>query len=78
MRFVAKGLRSLRARLGLSAHDLAQLMGVSDQSIYNWELKKAAPRREQLVTLGTLREMGKREAHARLEALRSQKGRKRK
>src|ERR1041385_7077757 len=49
-RFVAKGLRSLRARLGLSASELARLMGVSDQSIYNWELKRATPRKEQLAT----------------------------
>ncbi len=35
LRFVAKGLRSLRTRLGLSAPDLARLLGVSDQSIYN-------------------------------------------
>jgi DNA-binding transcriptional regulator YiaG len=76
-RFVAKGLRSLRARLGLSASDLARLMGVSDQSIYNWELKKTSPRREQLATLATIRLLGKREARSRLEALRVQKGRKR-
>jgi DNA-binding transcriptional regulator YiaG len=76
-RFVAKGLRSLRARLGLSASDLARLMSVSDQSIYNWELKKTSPRKEQLATLATIRSLGKREAHSRLEALKVQKGRKR-
>src|SRR5580692_11541426 len=31
VRFVAKGLRSLRARLGLSAAQLARLLGVSEQ-----------------------------------------------
>lgn len=66
LRFVAKGLRSLRARLGLSASDLARLLGVTDQSVYNWELKKTVPRREQLATLATIRSWGKREAQARL------------
>jgi len=69
LRFVAKGLRSLRARLGLSAPDLARLMGVSDQSIYNWELKKTTPRKEQVAVLATIRSLGKREAHARLEQI---------
>ena len=75
-RFVAKGLRSMRARLGLSAPELARLMGVSDQSIYNWELKKSTPRKSQLATLATVRALGKREARSRLESL--QKPRKRK
>jgi DNA-binding transcriptional regulator YiaG len=71
-RFVAKGLRSLRKRLGLSAPELARLMSVSDQSIYNWELKKSTPRKAQLATLATIRAMGKREARARLQALQEQ------
>ena len=69
LRFVAKGLRSLRNRLGLSAPDLARLLGVSDQSIYNWELKKTVPRREQLIAIATVRSLGRREALARLEAI---------
>lgn len=77
-RFVAKGLRSMRARLGLSASDLARLMGVSDQSVYNWELKKSSPRKAQLATLATIRTLGKREAQARLEALKAQRSRKKK
>ena len=69
MRFVAKGLLSLRARLGLSAEDFARLMGVSGQSVYNWEKGKTIPRKEQLVALASLRGIGKREAEARLAAL---------
>ena len=76
LRFVAKGLRSLRARLGLSAPDLARLLGVSDQSIYNWELKKTVPRREQLVAIATVRSLGRREALARLEAINGRKKKK--
>jgi DNA-binding transcriptional regulator YiaG len=72
LRFVAKGLRSLRARLGLSASDLARLLGVTDQSVYNWELKKAVPRKEQLARLATIRSWGKREAQARLAGIQSE------
>lgn len=68
-RFVAKGLRSLRARLGLSAADFAKLAGASGQSIYNWESGKSVPRKSQLAVLAGLRTLGKREAHARLAQL---------
>ena len=80
MRFVAKGLRSLRARLGLSQSQLALLVGVSDQSVYNWEGKKATPRKEQLAAIAALRGLGKREAQQRLADLRPKKkpGRKKK
>lgn len=66
LRFVAKGLRSLRTRLDLSAGDLAKLIGVSQQSVYNWEAKKTVPRREQVSAIAGLRSFGKREARARL------------
>jgi DNA-binding transcriptional regulator YiaG len=69
VRFVAKGLRSLRARLGLSASQLAILLGVSEQSVYNWETRKAIPRKELLAAIITLRGVGKREAHQRLDAI---------
>jgi DNA-binding XRE family transcriptional regulator len=77
LRFVAKGLVSLRARLGLSAAELAQLIGVSGQTIYNWEHKKTTPRKEQLVSLAELRALGKREVRTRLESLQEPKPRKR-
>ena len=66
VRFVAKGLKSLRARLGLSAGDLGRLLGVSGQSVYNWENQKAVPRRAQVQALAQLRGLGKREVQARL------------
>jgi len=67
MRFQAKGLRSMRTRLGVSAPELAKLLDVSTQSIYNWEQKKAAPRKEQLTALARVRAMGKREVRALLD-----------
>lgn len=71
IRFVAKGLRSLRNRLGMSAEQLALVLGVSAQSVYNWETRKATPRKEQLVAISALRGMGKREAQARLSDIQS-------
>ena len=73
IRFVPKGLRAQRERLGLSAADYAKLVGVSSQSIYNWEHGAASPRPEQLATLAALRGMSKREATARLEQAEARK-----
>lgn len=68
-RFAAKGLRSHRQRLGLSANDYAKLAGVSAQSVYNWEQGLSKPRTEQRATLFALRSVGKREAQSRLQQL---------
>jgi len=68
-RFSAKALRVHRERLGLSADDFGKLLGVSAQSIYNWEHEKARPRAEQLAKVAALRGIGKREAKARLDQL---------
>lgn len=68
-RFVPKGLKSLRARLGLSAADFGRLVGASGQSVYNWETGKAVPRASQQAALAAVRGIGKREAIKRLEAL---------
>lgn len=70
LRFQAKGLATLRMRLGLSAYDLGRLVGVSGQSIYHWEAGKTAPRASQLPAIAAVRKLGKREALARLAALR--------
>ncbi len=66
VRFTAKGLRSQRKRLGLSAAEYASLVGVTPQSIYNWERGRARPRKEQVVAIGALRGIGKKETRARL------------
>jgi DNA-binding XRE family transcriptional regulator len=69
LRFVAKGLKAQRARLGLSAVDYARLVGVSPQSIYNWEQGHTIPRPAQVAIIAQLRSLGKREAQARLEQM---------
>ncbi len=65
-RFSAKGLKSLRAKLGLSAADFGLLIGASGQSIYNWETGKSVPRAAQQAALASVRGLGKREAAKRL------------
>jgi DNA-binding transcriptional regulator YiaG len=69
LRYSAKGLQSQRRRLGLSATDFGMLVGVSSQSIYNWEREASHPRPEQIGKLAALRGIGKREAAARLKEL---------
>ena len=69
VRFSAKGLRSLRQRLSLSAQEMGQLVEVSGPTIYSWEGAKTAPRPEQKLVLAGLRTIGKREARAQLQAI---------
>ena len=68
-RFSATGLRALRSRWGISAEDVGRLLGVSGQSIYNWEQGKTRPRPAQVQAIAGLRGIGKRELSARLEEL---------
>ena len=68
-RFSAPGLRTMRAKLGLSARDFAKLLGVSDQSVNKWEAERAVPRAAQLASIVALRKVGKKEAMAKLAAL---------
>jgi DNA-binding transcriptional regulator YiaG len=68
-RFSAKGLASNRRRLGLSAADFGLLVGTTGQSIYAWEAGKSTPRKGSLAAIASLRGVGKREVHKRLEEL---------
>ena len=45
------------------------LVGVTGQTVYNWEQGKSKPRDEQLAALLAVRELGQREAWKRLELL---------
>lgn len=69
VRFVAKGLKSMRARLGLSAAEFGLLIGASGQSVYNWEAGKAVPRQSQQAAIASVRGLGKREVKKRLAEL---------
>jgi DNA-binding transcriptional regulator YiaG len=69
LRFSSKGLATLRSRIGFSAAEMGRLLGVSGQSVYNWEAKKSVPRRAQVAAIAQLRGVGKREALVRLEQI---------
>lgn len=76
LRFVAKGFRTMRKRLGLAAVDLGKLIEVSGLTIYNWESGKAKPRKMHLTKIAAIREMGKREVQILLEKVGAKKGKK--
>lgn len=58
-RFSAARLRSFREKMGLTANELAGLVGVSGQSIYKWEAEKAYPRAKQLEVLSAAMKLSK-------------------
>ncbi len=66
LRFRVGCFATLRKKLGLSAGDMARLLGVSAQSVYHWESGKSKPRAGQLAAIAQVRKLGKREAAARL------------
>lgn len=68
-RFQARGLKTHRRKLGLSAADYGRLIDASGQSIYMWEQGKTKPRAKQVALLASIRSLGKREAQQRLELL---------
>jgi DNA-binding transcriptional regulator YiaG len=69
LRFSAKGFKSLRKRLGLSAAECGILVGVSGWTIGSWERGKARPKGEQIAAVADLRKIGKREAQKRVKEL---------
>ena len=69
IRFRADGLRSHRAKLGISAQDYGLLVGVTGQTIYDWEAGQSRPRKQQVAKVASVRGIGKREALKRLELL---------
>ena len=66
LRFRVAGFANLRKKLGLSAAEMGQLIGVSAQSVYHWETGKTRPRASQLAAIAAVRHLGKREVAARL------------
>lgn len=72
IRFSAARLTAQRERLGLTAAELAKLLGVSYQSVHKWENEISSPRASQLVSIATLNKMGKRLAQSRLAEIDAQ------
>jgi len=69
LRFRAAGMASNRKRLGLSAEDFGLLVGATGHSVHSWERGKSKPRAKNIAAIAALRSLGKREAMARLAAL---------
>jgi DNA-binding transcriptional regulator YiaG len=70
LRFRASTLKAHRAKLGVSAKDYGLLLGASTLSVYKWEDGKATPRASMLAKIAPVLQLGKREAMAKLSALR--------
>jgi DNA-binding transcriptional regulator YiaG len=68
LRFRADGFASLRKKFGVSAAQMALLLGVSNQSVYHWETGKSKPRAAQLKAIAAVRKLGKKEVAQRLAA----------
>jgi len=66
-RFSPRWVKANREKLGLSAAQYGELVGVHAMTIYNWEHGKSKPRKEQLASLVAVRKLGRREAIRRLE-----------
>lgn len=73
VRFSPKWIRPAREKLGLSAADYGRLLGVTGQTVYNWERGSSEPRGSQLERIAEIRSIGKREARNRLDALDAEK-----
>lgn len=69
LRFSAAGLKKLRTRLELSASLLGQLLGVSGQTIYNWESGSTRPQPDQIASIAALRTIGRRQLAEKLAAI---------
>ena len=69
LRFKPQGVRAQRTRLELSAREMGALVGVSAQTIYNWEAGTSRPRAGQLAVIAAVRKMGKREVKVRLDQM---------
>ncbi len=68
-RFSARRFAAQRQKLGVSAGAMGTLLGVSAQSVYNWEAGKSRPRPQQLAGIAALRRLGKRQAEELLANL---------
>ena len=61
-KFSPKAVAAERERLGLSAQDYGELVGVSQMTVYNWEKGRSTPRGDQLGRWLAVRGIGKKEA----------------
>ena len=69
VRIPAGSVKKHRERLRLSQREMALLLDVATLTVGNWETGKAEPRGQNRAAFAELRELGAREARARLEEL---------
>jgi DNA-binding transcriptional regulator YiaG len=60
VRFSIRSVKAQRRRLKLSAGEFGKLLGVTAQTVYNWEHGTARPRKAQLAALVSARQLGRR------------------
>lgn len=66
--FGAAEFLALRQHLGFTQAQMGKLLGASSLSIYKWESGQVTPRAAQLEKIHAIRNIGKREALARIQA----------
>jgi len=67
LRFSSGSLKRLRDKLGITQGELAKLLGVSGNAVWQWEAGRARPRAKSIRDLKELRGLGKREIRRRIE-----------
>ncbi|WP_218511968.1 DNA-binding transcriptional regulator [Variovorax sp. dw_308] len=73
-RFSASRLAAHRGKLGLSAAAYGKLVGLSGQTVYNWEQGKSRPSAQQIQQLAALKEMKPAAVFERLGIAGSERG----
>jgi len=68
LRFSPDSLKRLRLKLGVTQAELAKLLGVSGNAVWQWEAGRARPRADSIRQIKELRGLGKRELRRRLES----------
>lgn len=68
LRFSSGSLKRLRGHLGVTQGELAKLLGVSGNAVWQWEAGRARPRDKSIRELKELRGIGKREIRRRIES----------
>ena len=60
-RVTRRTIKAHRKRLGLSVEKFAMVLGVNQNSVYNWETGKMKPRSDMIEKILAARKLGKRE-----------------
>ena len=67
LRFSPATLKRLRGKLGVTQQELAALLNVSGNAVWQWEAGRAKPRAKYIAAMRELRKLGSRAARKRLK-----------